>query len=534
MERGTESKTPKYFYFKAKYFQAFHYIYKLARDCKSRIENVLKNNDRRDEMTDDVFIKIGIVGKFTDADLKLISTGRVTQEIPNDGKIWAVRPLVCFHPNLSLLSGFEGLHILDLTGSNAILIIKCKDNESDKGDNSHFKDDDIKNQLIRIITIFLNKPLREMLEGWLENLGTEDLSKQVAGIKAEIEAICKQMEFDDGDESAAVSVPIVYNKSHVPDDVKEYLFRSLDVSSFGLWRSSSFKVFVKKNTHEERLKDDLMNLSPNFFAKYHLEIEKRKMVMKQTLKQETHQPAYMEDDQNLKEIGFCVFTTREKSCDFAAIEIKEALANECDIALRREDKKKTNAKVNTKRLENVGIVHKIGKATDVTTGLVLSPEYYDKEMDDSNREYLFLVKGTSGKFSEDGDSGSLVFCRPRSVQQTHIDILGMVYANNLTVDDDDQEEDDDHGNDERTKSSPSEGTVELEVNAETASCKSLSFKTDSIASADNAQDPEHISCCYRIDTALKLFEDHYCGQLKVKFQDDLSQLSNSDDSNEET
>lgn len=354
-------------------------------------------------------------------------------------------------------------------------------------------------------------------------------------------------------------------------------YRSLDVSSFGLWRSSSFKVFVKKNTHEERLKDDLMNLSPNFFAKYHLEIEKRKMVMKQTLKQgdsilaktqrddekycegtlggfvtkvgdntkifaltcnhlfaETHQPAYMEDDQNLKEIGFCVFTTREKSCDFAAIEIKEALANECDIALRREDKKKTNAKVNTKRLENVGIVHKIGKATDVTTGLVLSPEYYDKEMDDSNREYLFLVKGTSGKFSEDGDSGSLVFCRPRSVQQTHIDILGMVYANNLTVDDDDQEEDDDNGNDERTKSSPSEGTVELEVNAETASCKSLSFKTDSIASADNAQDPEHISCCYRIDTALKLFEDHYCGQLKVKFQDDLSQLSNSDDSNEET
>lgn len=118
------------------------------------------------------------------------------------------------------------MHILEnKTGSNAILIIKCKDNESDKGDNSHFKDDDIKNQLIRIITIFFNKPLREMLEGWLENLGTEDLSKQVAGIKAEIEAICKQMEFDDGDESAAVSVPIVYNKSHVPDDVKEYLFR---------------------------------------------------------------------------------------------------------------------------------------------------------------------------------------------------------------------------------------------------------------------------------------------------------------------
>lgn len=65
-----------------------------------------------------------------------------------------------------------------------------------------------------------------MLDGWLENLGTEGLSKQVAGIKAEIEAICKQMEFDDCAESAAVSVsPVVNNKSLVPDDVKDYLFR---------------------------------------------------------------------------------------------------------------------------------------------------------------------------------------------------------------------------------------------------------------------------------------------------------------------
>lgn len=414
-----------------------------------------------------------------------------------------------------------------------------------------------------------------MLDGWLENLGTEGLSKQVAGIKVEIEAICKQMEFDDCAESAAVSVsPVVNNKSLVPDDVKDYLFRSLDVGSFGLWRNSSFKVFVKKATDEQRLKDDLMNLSPTFFEKYHLKIEKRKMVMKQTLKQgdsvlaktqrddgkycegtlggfvtkigdntkiyaltcnhlfpETNQPAYMEDDQKLKEIGFCVFTTREKYCDFAAIEIKETLVNECDIALRRDDKKKINAKVNTKRLENVGIVHKIGKATDVTTGIVLSPEYYDKVMDESNREYLFLVKGINGKFSEEGDSGSLVFCRPRSEQQTHVDILGMVYANNLTFNDDDEKEDNDDENDERTKSSPIEGTVKSDVSAENTSCISTSFETDGIASADNAQDLEIISCCYRIDTALELFEDNYREQFKVKFQDDLS--SNSDDSNEE-
>lgn len=83
-----------------------------------------------------------------------------------------------------------------------------------------------KEQLLRIITTCLNKPLKEMLEQWLANLDTEVSSKQAAGIKAEIEAIRKQMEFDDCDESASISVsPVVSTKSVVPDDVKNYLFR---------------------------------------------------------------------------------------------------------------------------------------------------------------------------------------------------------------------------------------------------------------------------------------------------------------------
>lgn len=130
--------------------------------------------------------------------------------------------------------------------------------------------------------------------------------------------------------------------------------------------------------------------------------------------------------------------------------------------VRRDDKKKTNAKINTKRFENVGIVHKIGKKTDVTTGIVLSPEHYDELINETSKEYLFLVKGTNGKFS---DEGSLVFCRPRSVQETHVDILGIVYANNLTVndhdDDDGVDDDDDHDdeNDEQTKCFPNEGAI---------------------------------------------------------------------------
>lgn len=151
----------------------------------------------------------------------------------------------------------------------------------------------------------------------------------------------------------------------------------------------------------------------------------------------------------------------------------------------------------------------------MTTGIVLSPEYYDKLINESNKEYLFLVKGTNGKFSEEGDSGSLVFCRPRSVQQTHVDILGMVYASNLTVNDDDDDDgvdtDDDHNdeNDEQTKCFPNEGAIKTGVKAEHASCTPTPLKNDSIASANNAQNPENIACCYRIDTALELFEYNY-------------------------
>lgn len=138
--------------------------------------------------------------------------------------------------------------------------------------------------------------------------------------------------------------------------------------------NSSFKVFVKKATDEKTLNDELTNLNQTFIEKYHLEIEKRKIVMKQTLKQgdsiqakahnddndncegtfggfvtkvddkkkiyaltcnhvfpKPYQLAYIKDHQNVKEIGFCVFTTRDKSCDFAAIEINEAFVNKCDI-----------------------------------------------------------------------------------------------------------------------------------------------------------------------------------------------------------
>lgn len=63
-----------------------------------------------------------------------------------------------------------------------------------------------------IITTCLNKPLQEMIEHWLANIKTVGSGKNAAGIKAELDAIRKQMKFDDCDKSVAVSVLLIVSK----------------------------------------------------------------------------------------------------------------------------------------------------------------------------------------------------------------------------------------------------------------------------------------------------------------------------------
>lgn len=202
-------------------------------------------------------------------------------------------------------------------------------------------------------------------------------------------------------------------------------------------------------------------MNKNFFQQYHLEIEKKKTEMK-TLKQgdsiqsknnvagtlggfvtqtnnnlkiyaltynhlfpRENEHAYTRD---LDKIGDCVFTTRDKRCDFAAIEIKECYSKSCDVAFVKDDKKKINANVYSNSLQTGNNVHKKGATTVVTNGKIVSSEFYLKATDKSNREIIFLVKGTAEKFSERGDSGLLVFSRPNRIQQYYVDILGMVYT----------------------------------------------------------------------------------------------------------
>lgn len=63
-----------------------------------------------------------------------------------------------------------------------------------------------------------------------------------------------------------------------------FAFRRFDVNGFGIWGCSTITIFVKKATDDEILKSELNTLNQNFFEKYHLKIEARNMVEKQTMR----------------------------------------------------------------------------------------------------------------------------------------------------------------------------------------------------------------------------------------------------------
>lgn len=248
--------------------------------------------------------------------------------------------------------------------------------------------------------------------------------------------------------------------------------------------------------------------------------------------------AYADNSYGFIEKGTCVFTTTNKSCDFAAIEIMDSFSDKCDVIFRREDEKKTNARIYTESL-HARIVHKIGAITKVTTGIICSPEWYKKIQNDENRDYIFLVEGIDEHFSEEGDSGSLVFSRPKSVQQNYVDVLGMVYANDLIVYDD---EDDQSSEKPEYSRSTSEGEEKKDVDMVEKPKMNISpfSHDDENKAAQNIQEGKNISCCYRLYTALQLFEENPGEDFTVKFKDDVSSSSRSsstssksDDSNQD-
>lgn len=244
-----------------------------------------------------------------------------------------------------------------------------------------------------------------------------------------------------------------------------------------------------------------------------------------------NQIAYADDSYGFQEVGTCVFTTRKTSCDFAAIEIMDSFIDKCDLAFRKTMRKRTNARVYDEHLENIGVVNKIGAKTNLTKGYILSSEYYDKLKDENNREYIFLVKGIGNYFSQNGDSGSLVFSRSR---KNYVDVVGMVCGSNPEVYDDDSE-DENVGHDPELSGSKSAETKSSPIKQDDKPATHMSASKDVMehdAAAAVDDDAKGISYCYRINTALDLFKASQGENFAVKFKDDLpSSSSKSEDSN---
>lgn len=80
-----------------------------------------------------------------------------------------------------------------------------------------------KRQIKGIITICLEEQLDQLLQDWLEKLKQEGIYKQTSEIIDEMQAIRKQLILDTSHNNP--DAPNVENKSIIPDDVNEYLFR---------------------------------------------------------------------------------------------------------------------------------------------------------------------------------------------------------------------------------------------------------------------------------------------------------------------
>lgn len=279
-----QDSSVRYFYIKATHFQHFHYVNKLAKDCELRLKKVIRDQNRRKCMPDkDVRIKV--VGNLTDDNLNLLSKVKEDKNMREEMLeiSWGAVPLLCFQNDLHLESALELLR--GENGCHKILIQSdVSYDKTRKADGSISIVGQNKRQIKEMITICLEEQLDQMLQDWLGKLKHEDFNKQISEIIAEIEAIRKQLILDTSTNTASLDVPCIANTPIVPNEVKEYLFRRFDVNGFGIWGCSTITIFVKKATDDEILKSELNTLNQNFFEKYHLKIEARNMVEKQTMR----------------------------------------------------------------------------------------------------------------------------------------------------------------------------------------------------------------------------------------------------------
>lgn len=66
----------EYIYLDSKHLPHFQYTYKMTRKCTRRLVNVCTSEELIDFRSEDVLIRIGVVGENTEDNLKLLSKGK--------------------------------------------------------------------------------------------------------------------------------------------------------------------------------------------------------------------------------------------------------------------------------------------------------------------------------------------------------------------------------------------------------------------------------------------------------------------------
>lgn len=264
----------EYIYLDSKHLPHFQYIYKMTRKCTRRLVNVCTSEELVDFRYEDVLIRIGVVGENTEENLKLLSKGKVKRNKRRQKHcdVWKIAPLLCFQNHLSSKSALE---ILRKGHACHKILIQSEKYfaKTQKADDYIITVGQNKEQIKEIITTCLETQLDYMLKAWLRQLNTKGFLKETSEMIEEIKAIRKELILDRSKNMTASDVPCNDSKSIVPKNVRNYLFRRSDVTGFGIWGCSAFKIFVKMANDDEILKRELIKLNKNFFKKYQLKIE---------------------------------------------------------------------------------------------------------------------------------------------------------------------------------------------------------------------------------------------------------------------
>ncbi|XP_062611459.1 uncharacterized protein LOC134273281 [Saccostrea cucullata] len=278
--------------------------------------------------------------------------------------------------------------------------------------------------------------------------------------------------------SCIESYPSNDNKNRIPENIKDYLCRKREVVGFGLWWNGDFIVLVNKKEKSRHLETNLLLIGDKFFQHWSLKVHESNLKFELFLQQgdkiypssadaslctpvvgpssqgtvggfvkdsgsniyaltcshvcnlDNKQAfAHLSKNSPIEKIGECVFSGNlarsGECCDISLVQIDGHLEKHCKLSMGNRFRE--NCYVTVEELSKIDkddFVHKKGATTSFTTGKILSREFHCNIINGESK--MFLVSGMSGKFSERGDSGSIVYVNEQNSLLDTIRVIGIV------------------------------------------------------------------------------------------------------------